>query len=222
MLRPLKASILFFGLLALLGSSSLLFADLSQGWLNNSATFSISPKWDFKLTQEIRCLDVSYADPYMYNWQGGIIYKFPKNFTFGFLYKREHTDRENLEFIADENRFTLQGTWKIGVVKDLDFDVRIKTEIREFDQESVDDHLRFRLRVRFKYNTHIGDLKLKPFIASETFGKSKVYTIQRNRLYLGTYIPVSSKVEFLLNYIWLYTTGKESIHILNSGVDFKF
>ncbi len=210
------------GLLGLLASSSMLFADLSQGWLNNSATFSISPKWNFKLTQEIRCLDVSYADPFMYNWQGGFIYKLPKNFTVGFFYKREHTDIEDLDFTADENRFTLQGGWKIGVVKDLDFDVRIKAEVREFEQQSIDDHLRFRLRVRFKYNTHIGSLKLKPFIASETFGKTKVYTVQKNRFYIGTYLPVSSKVEFIISYLWLYTTGKQSIHILNSGVDFKF
>ena len=168
----------------LLTGSQLLFADLSQGWLNNSATFSINPKWALKFTNEIRCLDISYADPFMYNWQGGVIYKLPKNFTVGFFYKREHTDIEDLDFIADENRYTLQGTWKIGVIKDLDFDVRLKTEIREFEQKSVDDHLRFRLRVRFKYNTHIGNLKLKPFIASETFGKTKVYTIQRNLLKL--------------------------------------
>jgi hypothetical protein len=185
-------------------------------------TFSISPKWNFKLTQETRCLDISYADPFMYNWQGGIIYKLPKNISVGFFHKREHTDIEDLDLIADENRFTLQAGWKIGVVKGLDFDVRLKTEIREFEQKTVDDHLRFRFRFRLLYNTHIGNFRLKPFIATETYGKTKVYTIQRNRLYIGSYIPVSSKVEFKISYLWLYTTGKESIHILDSGVEFKF
>jgi hypothetical protein len=222
MIKSFKTMLLLGGLLGFLSNPQPLLADLSQGWFNNSATFSINPKWNFKLSQEIRCLDISYADHYLYNWQGGIILKLPKNFYMGFFYKREHTDLEDLDLLADENRYTLEGGWKIGVVKDVDFDVRLKTEIREFDQQSVGDHLRFRLRARFKFNTHIGSLKLKPFIASETFGRTKVYTIQRNRLYLGTYFPVSSKVEIVLNYIWLFTTGKESVHILNSGVDFKF
>lgn len=156
----------------------------------------------------------------MYNWQGGIVYKLPKNFYIGAFYKREHADLEVL--IADENRFTLEGGWKVGLARDLDFDIRIKTEIREYEQKIVEDHLRFRFRFRIKYDTHIGNLRLKPFVATETFGKTKVYTIQRNRLYIGTYLPVSGNVEFKISYLWLYTTDKESIHILDSGVDLKF
>lgn len=212
--------LLLGGFLFLLSSSQILFADSSQAWLNNSATFSINPKWDFKLTQEIRCLDVSYADPFMYNWAGGIVYGLPKNFYVGVYYKREHTDV--LDILADENRYTLEWGWKTGLVKNLSFDFRMKTEIREFEQQAVDDHLRFRFRLRLKYKTQIGNFKITPFIASETFGKTKVYTVQKNRFYVGTYLPVGSKVEFIISYLWLYTTGKESIHILNAGVDLKF
>jgi len=222
MLRFLKILLLLCGLLWLLNNSQPVFADQSQAWLNNSATFSIDSRWSFKITNEIRCLDVSYADAYLHNWAGGILYKLPKNFTLAVFYKREHVDLEDLEFLSNENRCVLQAGWKIGVAKDLDFDARLRTEIREFEQQSVDDHLRFRFRFRIRYKTHIGNFRITPFISSETFGKTKVYTVQKNRFHVGTYLPIGKSVEFKISYLWLYTTGKQSIHILDSGVEFKF
>lgn len=172
-----------------------------------------------KFTQEIRCHDITYADAYLYNVQGGLIYKLPKNFYLAFLYKREHVKLEDIPL--DENRFNLQGGWKIKVANDLEFDIRARAEIRKYN-DPEQNHTRFRFRFRFIYNTLIGNLRLKPFIATETFGRTKVYTIQRNRLYLGTFFPLSDHVELIACYIWLYTTGKESVHILNSGIELSF
>lgn len=126
------------------------------------------------------------------------------------------------DVIYNENRFTLEAGWKTKVATKLDFDIRFRTEIREFQEEFQEDHLRFRLRLRLKTELNIGKLKLKPFIATETFGKTKIYTVQKNRFYIGTMIPLSEHVEFGLSYIWLATRGAESIHILHSGLELKF
>jgi hypothetical protein len=63
---------------------------------------------------------------------------------------------------------------------------------------------------------------LRPYIANETFGKTKIFTVQKNRLYVGTSIPLSAHVEFNLSYMWLAARGLESIHILYSGFQLKF
>ena len=213
-----KTVIIF--LFILIGGWSSAFGDTSQSWFNNSATFNISSRLDLKLTQESRHLDITYSDPYLKNIQGGIVFKLPKNFYFATLYKREHVEIQDV--IYNENRFTLEAGWKTKVATKLDFDIRFRTEIREFQEEFQEDHLRFRLRLRLKTELNIGKLKLKPFIATETFGKTKIYTVQKNSFYIGTMIPLSEHVEFGLSYIWLATRGAESIHILHSGLELKF
>lgn len=228
---PRKRSTPRFLLILLLATFTLLLsrpaAATSQGWINNSLTFSITSHWGLKFTQEIRALDVTYADPYMHNLAAGIVYNLPKNFYAAALYKREHVDimGEILDLeddiVLDEDRFTLEGGWKASLAKNLNFDVRLKNEFRFFNVEDK-DHIRFRLRLRLKYDTRIGSLKLKPFIATETFGKTKVYTVQKNRFYLGSIFPLSQKVELIVNYIWLSAHDLDDIHILNTGLDLKF
>lgn len=198
-----------------------------QAWLNNSITFSVTPKWSLKFTQEIRTLNITYAAPYLHNLQAGIVYHFPKNFTLAVLYKREHVDilGEILDLeddvVFDEDRITLQGGWKAALAKGLNFDVRFKTEFRSFSQEDS-NHTRFRLRLRLKYDAHIGSLKLKPFIATESFGKTDIYTVQKNRFYLGSIFPLSPHAELVVNYIWLNARDLGDIHIINTGFDLKF
>lgn len=190
-----------------------------QGWLNNSATFSISPEWKLKFTQEMRAFEIVYADPYLHNLQAGVVRSLPKDFYLAVLFKREHVAVSDIG--VDENRYTLEGGWKKSLRPDLDLDIRARTEIRRFSDEDK-NHLRFRFRVRLKYSMNIGNLKLKPFIATETFGKDKFYTAQKNRLYLGSFVPLSDHVELVFNYIWLNQRDQEDIHIVNSGVDLKF
>ena len=204
----------------LIGTRSIGFCDSSQSWLNNSATFTISSKFNLKLTQESRYLDIAYANPYLKNVQGGIVFKLPNNLYFATLYKREHVEIQDV--IYNENRYTLEGGWKTKMAEKLDFDIRFRAEIREYDEESPEDHLRFRLRFRLKSRLNIVKLQLKPFIALETFGKTKIFTVQRSRFYIGTNIPLSDNVELALSYLWLATRGGASIHILVSGIELKF
>jgi hypothetical protein len=213
-----------FSVLLLLVAAVLLLSQpasaSSQGWLNNSVTFTITPQWNLKLTQELRTLDITYADPYLHNLQAGIVYHLPKNFYLAALYKREHVDLGG-DIVFDEDRITLEGGWKIGLAKGLGFDIRVKTEFRSFNVEDS-NHTRFRLRLRLKYDTHLGSLRFKPFVATETFGKTNVYTVQKNRFYLGSIFPLSQHVELVVNYIWLNARDIDDIHIINTGFALKF
>lgn len=214
----LKTSLLFF--LVFFASWKSGFCDTSQAWLTNTVTFSISSRLDLKISHHARFLDITYFNPYLKNIQGGFVFKLHKNFYFATLYRRDHM--ENQDTVYNENRFTLEVGWKTRVAEKLDFDAYFRTEIREFEEESKEDHLRFRLRLRLKTELSIGKLKLKPFIANETFGKTKIYTVQNNRFYVGAMIPLSEHVEFGFSYIWLATRNAESIHILHSGFELKF
>ena len=214
----LKTCLMFFFLF--LSTRTYGICDSSQAWLTNSATFSLSSRLDLKIVQHGRYLDITYSNPYLKNIQGGILFKLPKNFYFATMYRRDHV--EIRDSIYNENRITLEGGWKTELTDKLDFDIRFRTEIREFEEALPEDHLRFRLQLRLKTELNIGKLKIKPYIANETFGKKKIYTVQNNRFYVGTTIPLSEHVEFELAYIWLSTRNAESIHILHSGFALKF
>ncbi|UCE43324.1 MAG: DUF2490 domain-containing protein [Candidatus Aminicenantes bacterium] len=188
--------------------------------MKNSATFTLSSKWSLKLSHETRNLDITFSNPYLKNVAGGFVFHLPRNFYFATVYKRAHVEIQDI--VYNENRYILEAGWKTKVTKKLDFDIYFRTEIREFEEEFPEDYLRFRMRLQLKTMLSIGKLKLKPFIANETFGKTKIYTIQKNWLYIGTMIPLSDHVEFGISYMWLATRDAESIHILYSGFQFLF
>lgn len=191
-----------------------------QGWINNSLSFKINNKFTLKFTNESRYNELTYSDFFMRNWQGGIVYKFSQKMYFAVLYKREDTQKTG--FILHENRLTLETGWKTKLGKKLDFDIRFRTEIRGFEEGLSDNHLRFRLRARVKTRMRIGQLKLNPFIAMEPFGDTKADEINRYRLYAGFVFPMGKHAAFVLNYIQQGTKDKDTIHILNTGVELKF
>lgn len=192
----------------------------SQGWLNNSLTFKINPKFSLRFSNETRCNELTYTDPYLKNWQGGIVYNPSKNLYVSFLYKRENTKKTS--FLLHENRFTLEGGWKINLSKKAVFDIRLRTEIRRYEDDLAENHLRFRLRARLKCKWKIGQLKLDPFIAVEPFADTIVDEIFRYRFYAGFVFPMGKHAGFVINYIRQGTRDKESINILNTGVELKF
>jgi len=214
--KKIPAIYLFLFLFLILGS--ILMCE-DQGWINNEISFNVNKNWDFAVSNEGRYEEITYQNPYLKNWQAGIIYTLPRNLYLCFRYKRETTDE--IQFISAENRFTLESGWKKDLSENLGFDVRFKAEIREFEKELADDHLRLRFRIRLTTAFNIGDLKLKPFIATEPFGDTLSNTIFRNRFYLGTAIVLSDKIDLIINYIRQDTKDQEPIHILNTGFDIE-
>ncbi len=206
-------------MMLVLMAGSTLFAE-EQGWINNSLSFKINKKFTLKFTNESRYNELTYTNNFMRNWQGGIIYNFSKKFYFAVLYKREDTQKS--QFLLHENRFTLETGWKTKLSKKLDFDIRFRVEIRGFEEGLSDNHLRFRLRARVKTKMKIAQLKLNPFIAVEPFGDTIVDEIFRYRFYAGFVFPMGKHAGFVLNYIRQGSKDKDTIHILNTGVELKF
>lgn len=192
----------------------------SQGWINNSISFKINKKVSLKFTNEARYNELTYSDPFMKNWQGGLVFKLSPKIYIAGLYKREDTQKSS--FLLHENRLTLEAGWKTKLGKKLDFDVRFRTEIRRFEDDLDDNHLRFRLRARFKSKFSIGQLVLKPFIAIEPFGDTKNDEINRYRFYAGFVFPMGKHAGLVINYIQQGTKNKDSIYIINTGVELKF
>jgi hypothetical protein len=230
-LSPLRKCVLIL-LLFLSCGFDLLPAE-EQGWLNNSLTFQINPRFTLKLTQEIRSHTITYMDAYLFNLQGGLVYHLPYNFYIAFFYKRQHVKiPESIDLTTDavipsddifsENRFTLEAGWKTKLSQTHNLDCRLKTEIRRFEPGLDVNHTRFRLRVRLKTVVTLNHLRLTPFIAIEPFVDSKKYRITRSRFYLGTGIVLGRNAALIVNYINQATESKPSIHILNSGVELTF
>ena len=191
-----------------------------QAWVNNSASFKASSRFSLKLSNEMRYYDITGLHPYLKNIQGGIVCNLPRNTYLAFLYKRELT--EKTEGNHHENRYTLESGWKMKISRIFDFDIRFRTEFREFVEELSKDHLRFRIRARIRTKLTIGSLKLRPFIATEPFADTLSDRIFRNRFYLGTIFPMGDHVELAVNYIRQDTRNKEINHILNTGFALKF
>lgn len=192
----------------------------NQGWINNSLTLSVDKKVSLKFTNEIRMHEITFADDFLHNWQGGVVWKASSSTYVAALYKRETTNKGT--YNLQENRLTLETGWKLALTQKTRFDVRFRTEIRGFDDDRADNHLRFRLRFRFTTQVALGKLVLKPFIGTEPFADTIADKINRNRFYLGTAIPLSAHVVWVVNYIRQDTSGKDPLHVLNTGVELKF
>lgn len=197
-----------------------LYPSDGQGWINNSLSISLDARFSLLFTQETRFNEPTFMDPYLKNWQGGLSYKLPHNLYLAAMYKREHVQKSEIRIAED--RVTFESGWKTGLSEAVNLDCRFRTEIRSYDQDVEQNHLRFRMRFRLRTEMNIGKMRLRPFIATEPFGDSKTGAINRNRFYLGTGIVLNNNFELTINYIRQDTRGKETLHILNSGVQLKF
>lgn len=192
-----------------------------DGWINHAVTLKVTDQLSFKATQEQRFVKPSYAGvPYLQNIQAGISYNLPSNFYVAILYKLENEDMG--DFLAQENRISYETGWKIKLGESVQFDTRARLEVRNFQQKVLEDHHRYRFRIRFTAYTHFGQLEVNPFIATEPFGDNKDKTtdvIFRNRFYAGFAFPVNGKIKLIANYIRQDTKDKDTLHILNTGIE---
>ncbi len=191
-----------------------------QGWLNNSLSLTISPKLSFKFTQEIRHNELTLSDAYLSNWSGGLSYALGSHFTVGFAYLRETTHRSSADL--QENRYSLETGWKTSLAKGWNLDARLRGEIRIYENDLSDDHLRLRLRLRLVHSMVIGKLSVKPFLAIEPFYNAKKSEFSSNRIYAGLTVPLNKQFDWAVNYIYQGNKGKDPYHIFNTGFDLKF
>jgi hypothetical protein len=191
-----------------------------QGWINNSLSLKIAPVISLKFTQETRFNELTLTDAYLGNWSGGVAWSISSNFYASFAYLRETTLKSTARL--QENRYTLEAGWKTAFSKSLSFDLRFRSEIRNFEEELAPDHLRFRLRTRLVITCKRGEFTFKPFLAVEPFANVTEGEINSNRVYAGVTFPLSKQMEWTVNYIRQDSTGKDPVHIFNTGFDLKF
>ncbi|MDH4217511.1 MAG: DUF2490 domain-containing protein [Candidatus Aminicenantes bacterium] len=191
-----------------------------QGWFNNSLNVTINDDFYLIFKSQIRAHDVSFQDPFVYILESGVGYKLPKNFYLATFYRRQTSNAADRKI--NENRYALDAGWKTKLNKTISFDWRFRTEIRRFELNSDVNHFRFRLYLRLTANFKLGELRLKPFIAEEPFWDTKIHDFSQNRFYLGTAIPLSEKVEFVLSYLRQDLKNKEPNQILYTGFNLRF
>ncbi len=196
----------------------------NQGWVNNSITLGVTDHIGVKFSRESRFGKTSdLGQPILKNLQIGVAVTLPAGLKAGFAYKRESEEKSS--FVSSENRYVGEASFGKKVFNVLRPDVRVRFEQRTYEQAGLEEHLRYRLRLRIKGDIQISKLALSPFIATELFGDTKRTTedfLNRNRFFIGTEIPVHKSVKLVINYIRQDTIDKESINILNTGVDLKF
>jgi hypothetical protein len=191
-----------------------------QGWFSNSLNLTVNSKFSLTLKSQIRSHNITFQDPFVYFLESGADYKLPKDFRIGAFYRRQTSGPSNL--LVHENRYILVVGWRKTLNQNLSFEGRFRTERRSFEQNTDVNHFRFRLYIRFTMNVKLGELKLKPFVAEEPFWDTKVDAFSQNRFYLGTVIPLSEKVEFVLSYLKQDLKNKESNHVLYTGFNLRF
>ncbi len=192
-----------------------------QSWLNNSLQVKLGELWSFKLTQELRARELTYDQTFLRNLNAGFYRKLPRGFSAGFTYKRETEEKQRFRVVED--RYNLEGLWKRGLKGERSFDLRARLEIRTFRDGRAEDHLRYRLRLRYRFPARLGRLPLEPFVWTELFGSTNAEPVlNRNRFSLGTAIPVAPGADLVIGYIRQDTRGSESLDILNTGVELSF
>jgi len=191
-----------------------------QAWVNNSLAFKVDSKFSLTIIQETRCNEITYLDPFLINIRVMLNYKLPKNFHLAGYYRRQ--DAEKKDVIIHENRYIFESGWKINVIKDTAFDIRIQGEIRRYVETPESNCFRMRMRFRIKTKISVGSLVINPFVATEPFWVVEEDGIERNRCYLGAEFPMTKNVNFVLNYIREDRKNTETIHVLNSGFKLNF
>jgi hypothetical protein len=214
-----KKSGLLMVFIFILVLGQLVLAD-EQSWFKNTLDLTLGSRVKAKLSQEIRHNEVTLMAPYLTNVEGGLDVSLFKNLSISLLYRRQN--EEKTDYMLKENRFMVDVNWQKKIGQKAAFDVRFRTEIRNFRESRAENHLRFRLRLRLGGKYKIGKLALNPFIAIEPFGDTLADEINRYRFYLGTVFPFGEHVGFLLGYIRQGTKDKETLHILYTGFQLKF
>jgi hypothetical protein len=191
-----------------------------QGWFNNSLNMTINNKFSLILKSQIRAHDISFQDPFVHFLEAGAGYRLRENFYLAAYYRRQTSESE--DHLINENRYILETGWKKKLNKSFSFDWRFRTERRSFEHNADVNHFRFRLYIRLTTNIKLGELNLKPFIAEEPFWDTKIDDFSQNRFYLGTAVPLSEKVEYVLSYLRQDLKNKKPNHILYTGFNLRF
>ncbi len=192
----------------------------NQAWVTNSLSYKAGSRLTFMVNNEMRFETLTFKDRKLYNWQGLVAYRIGKEFFAATGFHLEKTD--TLQFVLEEHRYIFDLGWKKRFAGTLDFLLRIRTEVRRFDDSLADDHLRFRLKGRLSARLPLGLITARPYIAIEYFGDDLDNEINQYRFFAGAVFPVTRNLGLILGYIKMKAKNREALHILNTGLKIAF
>lgn len=192
-----------------------------QAWMTNTLKISASKNFSLQFCHESRYAEgMSFGDPFLDGIQGGLTSKLPAKFYVGVLYRRENLQTQTLE--ESENRVAVQGGWTPGIFGGITLISRFRVESRYFEQNLIEDHIRFRAKVGFSYKAQFGRFSVAPFVATEVFGDDREHWgdyPNRNRFLLGTQIFLIDHMGVTVNYVRQDTKGRPIVHAFNTGIN---
>ena len=198
MTRTKKRGILWLTFFLFVLSGSRLISE-QQGWITNSITLKINPYSTLLFSNEFRYYKITISGHYLNNWQAGFLQTLFKKFHLGLAYKRQITWFP--QYILKENRFIFEAGWGTNLTQSIDFRCRFNAEIRRFEEDLKQNHLRLRLRFLLLMKLKILKLKVIPFFAFEPFFDTVTNEISENRSYTGIIFPVCKNIRLEFGYI---------------------
>jgi hypothetical protein len=149
---------------------------------------------------------VRYAPDKIFYWAG--------------RYRHQWNEKQGLT--TEENRWIVEGGAKTAASLWLSFDVRLRLDGKNFVPPGTEDYVWYRIRLRSTAKTHIGRLRISPFLALEPFGDTRATTkmlINLNRIYMGASFPVGSHLLLAIDYIRQDIRSRGTDHILRTQIE---
>jgi hypothetical protein len=219
-MKTLRRSVFtVFMILLCLPGFSLLEAE-DQGWMTNSLTINVTSRANLTVSNELRYYNILFKQRYLYNWQVGFNFRIFKSFYLGAAYKREIDQK--LQYKLKEDRFIIEIDWIKHLTRSIDFQCRLNTEFRLFEEHMKQDHIRARLRLLLQTKLNIFQIKTIPFIGVEPFYDSLTKEISENRSYAGVLFPAGKHFRLEVGYTRKDQKNRETVHILNTGIHLVF
>lgn len=193
-----------------------------QNWTENSLTFKLTNNQSIRFVNEVKYRSWDWADGvFVKNWVVGYDRKVANGFSIGTHYKQELTRKSNGPDVI-ERRIGLDAGWQTKFENGMRFDIRTRLEIRHFDEDRSDDHLRFRFRFRLRDNWQFARLKLEPYVSLEPFYDTQSDSFSRYRFSVGTMVPLGTHVKLRVAYLLQDKRAKQGEHVFNTGISVVF
>jgi len=197
------------------------FAD-DQNWTKNSISVKRLNGISFRLANEIKYRSWDWNDGvFTKNWAFGVGKKLGNGFSISFNYKQELT-RSSTGNSALERAQNFDISWKRGLSNRSAFDLRLRTEIRKYDNGRKPDHYRFRFRFRFTAHRSILGHPVEPYLAIEPFYDTTSDSFSKYRFSTGLMVPIIRHTKLRLGYLMEDARKGSTHHVFSTGISLSF
>jgi hypothetical protein len=197
------------------------YAD-DQNWTENSISVKQPNGISFSLANEIKYRSWNWNDGvFTKNWVFGVGKKLGNGFSISLNYKQELT-RSSTGNDVLERRPNFDISWKKGLSNRSAFDLRLRTEIRKYDNGLKSDQYRFRFRFRFTVQRSILGHSVEPYLAIEPFYDTTSDSLSKYRFSTGLTVPIIRHTKLRLGYLLEEARRGPTHHVFTTGVSLSF